>query len=222
MLLRFGLAALATAAALFASADKKLPIEKSSNELVEISASLLDKDQVVKEFGSDLGGYITVVRVSVRPLTEKPVKIEWDDFFLLSTADGQRSTPFAPSQIAGASSLVVTPQGTRRGGMMGDSAGPIWGGYPGSTTRPQRLPGNGGGIGNAAGETTNDATVKTDKSAKDNPVLLALKEKVLPEKETDNTITGLLYFQIEGKVKPKDLELHYKTPAGRLALRFRP
>jgi hypothetical protein len=32
----------------------------------------------------------------------------------------------------------------------------------------------------------------------------------------------LLFFQIVGKVKAKDLELHYKGPAGPMALRFRP
>jgi hypothetical protein len=44
----------------------------------------------------------------------------------------------------------------------------------------------------------------------------------LPEKETTEALSGLLYFQMVGKLKPKDLELHYKGPGGRLALRFRP
>ncbi len=57
--------------ALLASADKKLPIEKTSNDFVEISGTLLDKDEIVKDFGSDLGGSVVVVRVTVRPLTDK-------------------------------------------------------------------------------------------------------------------------------------------------------
>ena len=42
------------------------------------------------------------------------------------------------------------------------------------------------------------------------------------QKEITEPVSGLLYFQLEGKVKPKDLELYFKTSAGRLGLRFRP
>ena len=51
-------------------ADKKLPIEQTSNDLVDISATvILDKDQIKQELGSDLGGDIVVVRVTVRPVS---------------------------------------------------------------------------------------------------------------------------------------------------------
>lgn len=217
--------ALVTVSALVASADKKLPIEKTSNEFVEIAGTLVDKDEIVKDFGSDLGGNIVVVRVTVRPLSDKPVKIDYDDFFLLDCDNGQRSAPYEASQIAGSSVLVVTPTGARRGGMLGDPGGPIWGGIPGTMGGPRRMPGNGGGVGNTAGETENDAKVESgsnNSNAKPNPVLDALKAKILPQKEVTDPITGLLYFQIEGKkIKPKDLELHYKTPSGRIAMRFR-
>ena len=53
-------------------------------------------------------------------------------------------------------------------------------------------------------------------------MLAVLNAKILPEKEVTDTISGLLYFQMSGKLKPKDLEFHYKGPAGRLALRFKP
>jgi hypothetical protein len=55
-----------------------------------------------------------------------------------------------------------------------------------------------------------------------NPLLAVLTAKILPEKELTDTVSGLLYFQMVGKLKPKDLELHYKGPAGKLALRFKP
>jgi len=216
--------ALVAASTLLASADKKLPIERTSNEFVEIAGTLLDKDEIVKTFGSDLGGNIVVMRVTVRPLTEKPVRIDFDDFFLLDTGAGQRSAPYEPSQIAGNSVLIVTPTGTR-GGIGGNPRGPVWGGIPVTMGRPQQLPGNGGGVGNTGGEaTTNETKIDTDANKdKPNPLLSALKEKVLPQKEVTDNTTGLLYFQIEGKkLKPKDLELHYKTPSGRIAMRFQP
>jgi hypothetical protein len=210
---------------LVSAADKKLPIETTSNELVEITVSaLVDKDQIRQELGSELTAGIIVVRVRVRPLSEKPVKIDRDDFVLLSDKDGQRSTPYAPSQIAGGSTLVVTQTGTRGSMAGGQGNGPIWGGIPGTGGGPQRLPGNGGAVGGGPGvEGALEAKVEAGaKSDKENPLLAVLKQKVLPEKEVTDPVTGLLYFQIEGKVKPKDLELYYKTPGGKLAVRFRP
>lgn len=207
------------------AADKKLPIETTSNDLVEITASaLVDKDQIRQELGSELTPGIIVVRVRVRPLSEKPVKIDRDDFVLLSDKDGQRSTPYAPSQIAGNSTLVVTQTGTRGSMAGGQGNGPIWGGIPGTGGRPQRMPGNGGSAGSGpSAEGPLEAKVETaPKNDKVNPLLAVLKEKVLPEKEVTEPVTGLLYFQIEGKLKPKDLELYYKTPGGKLAVRFRP
>src|ERR1700724_1012717 len=74
MQLRTGLISLAFCGVALA-ADKSLPIERTSNETVEITASLLGKDQMQKELGSDLGGGIVVLRVTVRPLTEKPITV---------------------------------------------------------------------------------------------------------------------------------------------------
>ena len=177
----------------FGAADKKLPIETSSNELVEITATpLIDKDQIKQELGSDLGGGIVVVRVRVRPLGDKPVKIDRDDFNLLSDKDGQRSTPSSPSQIAGNSTLVVTSTGTR--GTIGNQGnGRPWGGIPGlGGGRPQQMPGDGGAMGNGPGQVATEAKVEEgQKSDKPNPLLAVLKEKVLPEKEI--TVEHLFY-----------------------------
>ena len=192
------------------AAEKKLPLEQTSNELVELSATaVIDKDQIRQEMGSDLGGDIVLVRVQLRPVSEKPVAISHDDFLLICTKDGQRSQPFEPSQIAGSASLVVTQTGVRSGrthsqaGLGGIGIG-------------------GGGIGNATTSPQTDTKVEAkDSGEKDNPALATLKQKLLPEKEITDPLSGYLYFQIEGKFKPKDLELRYKTPSGQLALRFR-
>jgi hypothetical protein len=194
------------------AAEKKLPIEQTSNDIIEISATpIIDKDQIRQELGSDLGGDIVVVRAQVRPVSDKPVKVSLDDFLLVSGKDGQRSQPFAPSQIAGDTALVLTPQGTRNAGPGGKA--PKWSGIAGPF-------GLGGGAG--SGTSSTDTKVETVHSDKPNPLLDVLKAKMLPEKEITETISGLLYFQMIGKFKPKDLELHYKGPAGQMALRFRP
>ena len=219
---RFCAALLALLSAAFA-ADKKLPIEQTSNELVEISATALTKEQVLQELGSDLDSDFVVLQVTFRPVSDKPLMISRDDFLLVSSKDGQRSQPFAPSQIAGSATLVVTPQGARNGGgLLNQGNGPVWGGIPGTGTTPRRLPGNGGNIGSAGSTPETDTKVEVKKSDQENPLLAVLSAKVLPEKKTTETVSGLLYFQMDGKLKPKDLELHYTGPAGKLALRFRP
>ena len=193
------------------AAEKKLPLEQTSNELVELTATAMtDKEQIKQEMGSDLSGDIVLVRVQLRPVSEKPVLINHDDFLLICTKDGQRSQPFEPSQIAGSSSLVVTQTGVRSGRTHSQAG---LGGIIGI---------GGGAAGNGTTSPQTDTKVEAkDSGEKDNPVLASLKQKVLPEKEITDPLSGLLYFQIEGKFKTKDLELRYKTPAGQLALRFR-
>src|SRR5665213_3393307 len=98
------------------AADKKLPIDETSNDLLAISVSApLDKDQIKQELGSDLDADIIVIRLTARTVSEKPVQLSLDDFLLISGKDGQRSEPFAPGQLAGSDSLIVTSNGARNG-----------------------------------------------------------------------------------------------------------
>ena len=186
--------------------DKKLPIEQTSNELVSITATAMtDREQIRQELGGDLGQDMVLVKVTVRPVSDKPVQISLDDFLLISEKGYfERAQPLAPSQIAGSAALVVTPQAEPGKRMSG------FGGF-------------GVGIGVGSGiKPPADPKVQASKSDKENPLLAVLTAKCLPEKETKEEVSGLLYFQIDGKVRPKDLEFHYKSAAGPLALRFHP
>lgn len=123
------LAVLLCAAASFAADKNKLPLEQTSNELTEISATVfIDKDQIHQELGADPGSDIVLVKVQVRAVSSKPVSISHDDFVLFSEKDGQRSEPFEPGQIAGSATLVVTPGGARGGGVANQRKGPSFGG----------------------------------------------------------------------------------------------
>ena len=215
MLSRLSLAAFACGV-MFAAADKKLPIEEASNELLDISVSEpLDKDQIKQEVGADLGEDLVVVRLTARPLTDKPVQLSLDDFLLLSSKDGQRSQPFAPGQLAGSETLAVTDGGMRKGGLGSNPNRPRFGGMVGL---------GGGGIGNggSAGSKEDTKMQESRNTSSENPLLAALSAKVLPEKQITESTSGLLFFQITGKVKAKDLELRYKGPGGAMALRFKP
>jgi hypothetical protein len=50
-------------------------------------------------------------------------------------------------------------------------------------------------------------------------MLDTLQTRMLPQKEVDQQISGLLYFPME-KQKVKNLELIVTTPSGKLSIRF--
>jgi hypothetical protein len=191
------------------AADKKLPLEETSNQLLDISVvAPLTRDDIKQELGADLGADIVAIRLTARPLTDKPVQLTLDDFLLISGKDGQRSEPFSAGQLAGPESLAVTENGMRHG--LGDHRPTIgFGGF---------------GIGTGTAQNTPPPDTKMEEShdKQENPLLAALNAKILPEKQITEPVTGLLFFQITGKVKAKDLELRYKGPSGAMALRFRP
>jgi hypothetical protein len=160
-----------------------------SNQNIELEAKVYYGKEAVKQLvGSDLDGFICIVEVKVKPLTDKPIPIRLDDFFLRSDRDGQRSQPFVPSQIAGQGAMVVKsrPNGY---GILGESNGPVYGGMGGPMGR---LPGQGGGIGNGtAGTATNEVSMNKGDNKKQS-LLDLLKQKQLPEKDTADPVSGLL------------------------------
>jgi len=195
--------------------DKKVPLRSTENGLVEVTATALaDREAVKQELGSDLGGHYIVVKVRLAPRDGVKLAIHRDDFVLRTDKDGERTTPFAPSQIAGNAVLVVSTGAASSGGgtTVGDPGG--WGPYG-----PLGMGGVGIGSG-GGGATEAHARMKSGSKDKTDPMLEVLKEKILPEKETDAPISGLLYFPME-KQKLKDLELIYTTPEGKLNLRFK-
>ena len=117
------------------------------------------------------------------------------------------------SRLAGRGALVVAVQQPSVTYVGNNPTGPRIGGIG----IPRK---NGGAVGGGGG----DAKVAENKGmtdTKDDPVLLTLREKVLPEGKTVKPFSGLLYFGFDGKQKAKDLELFYRGPAGKFAVRFK-
>lgn len=199
-------------------AEKKPITARGTNVNISIDAvAYIDKAEVKQMLGSDFGGSIVVVEVKLTPRAGKELKIFADDFVLRSYKDGQKSQPFAPSQLAGKSVLMLSTR-AGDGGVMAQERGPVWGGLGGGM--PGRMGGQGSGIGNAASSESVQATVTDDSSNDKDPVLKVLKQKALPEKETAEPLSGLLYFPLDGKHKAKDLALQYTGQAGKLTLEF--
>jgi hypothetical protein len=180
------------------------PTVKTGNADVELTATLYaDREAIEQLIGSDLGGYYVVIDVKLAPKNNEKIKIWRDDFQLKTDRDGEKAKPYAPSQIAGKGALIVTP--TEDGGNK-TGIGIGLGGF---------------GMGSGSAGVTN--TSKMDRGAKSPEAALLgkLNERVLPEKESDQPVSGLLFFPMEPKQKVKDLQLTYAGPGSKLLLRFR-
>lgn len=189
--------------ALAAHKPQPTPTNKTGNAMLEMTATLYaDKESIQQLLGSDLGGYYVVVEVRLAPKNDEKIKVYRDDFQLKTDRDGEKSKPFSPSQIAGRGALIVTPSSDGRGGGLGIGLG-------------------GFGMGGGADTVTNSSKMDKGSKNKENPMLGVLNEKVLPEKETDQPISGLLIFPMEPKQKNKDLQLTYAGPGSKLMLRFK-
>lgn len=187
--------------------DRKPLPGQAGNDDVDLEGSvILNHDEVTSAIGGDIGEGYVVVRMKVIPKGGKPLRVGPDDFTMISRKDGQRSTALAPSEIAGKGALVVK-HGTADGSKSSWDAGGI-----------------GGMVGSSPGTVQRDVIKGTqiDDNAKANPALAALTEKILPDKETKTPIEGLLYFSINGKLKPKDVAVVYKGDAGKLIMEFEP
>jgi hypothetical protein len=207
--------------AAFAWAADKKPIlpAKASNDTVAFEAKAhLTKEEVFAAVGSSLEEGFIVVDITLTPKNGQKVKIYRDDFTLFSSKDGQRSTPYSPTQIAGQAGLVISSK-QAGGGVMAQERRVPWGLGGGGIGG---MPGNGGSMGSSTGGATigSASTIDTDPKKGPDPLLAVLESKILPEKTIEEPITGQLYFLIEGKVKLKDLQLFYKAPGGRLTAPF--
>jgi hypothetical protein len=200
-----------------AAADRKpLPGQAGNDDIELVGSPIVDRAEVTQAVGEELGVGYVVVRMKVTPKTEKPLRISPDDFTIVCRKDGQRSVALSPGQIAGTGALIVKAAANQPGGAGTTTNGPIWGGV-GMGQMGSRRPANSAGADGA--EPRMEDSGKS-KDGKDSPLLAALKAKILPDKESLEPVEGLLYFPIDGKLKPSDLAVLYKGQAGRLTMEF--
>jgi hypothetical protein len=194
------------------AAKKNSATARGENEDLILNVTIYIDGEGAKEMiGDDLGGHYIVAQVKVEPKYGKDVTIDRDDFQLRTAKDGEKTRPLAPSQIAGRGALVLTR-----------TEGP--GGLGAERTKGWSLGGigmGGGGGAGSSGEGDKSAVKATMQNGeKENPLKKVLDEKVLPEKKTDQPVSGLLYFPMELQ-KMKDLELVYGGKENRISLRFK-
>jgi hypothetical protein len=199
---------------LLVPADKKMPsMARGENLDLVLNVTLYDDPALVKSLlGDDLGGHYIVADVKVDPKYGKDIIIDRDDFVLRTDKDGERTTPFAASQITGKNALTLV----QTKGAPAASPGMVLGG-------PLVLRGSvGDGDGAAdAGKLKEDAKADApEKPKQEDPLKKLLDDKILPERKTSEAVSGLLYFPME-KQKRKDLEIDYGGRENRISLRFK-
>ncbi len=201
---------LVLAALVLPAADRKPLPGQAGNDDIELTGSVVvDREEVKQLVGIDLGAGYVVVRMKATPKSAQPVRIGPDDFTIISRKDGQKSQALLPGEIAGSGGTLVVRSTSQGGGAGAENR------------RTFGIGGMGGGMGTSHGVDTLDAKVQAgDAKASESPLLAALKEKGLADKETKEPVEGLLYFPIESKIKPKDLAIVYKGPAGKLVMEF--
>jgi hypothetical protein len=191
------------------AAKKTVSTANGENDELALTVTLhIDPEDIKGMLGSDLEGHYIVAEVRAEPKYGKTVNIDRDDFLIRSRADNDRSKPFTASQIAGNTTMVITH---------------------GEAPKVKNKPSIGfGGMGMGGGTASSSGNQDEYKNAKtavktsdtENPLEKTLDQKILPEKKTDQAVSGLLYFPIE-KQKIKDLQLEYGGKENRITLQFK-
>ena len=183
-------------AATVATAETKpLPNQAGNDDLDIAGTVLLERAAVQDVAGADLGTGYVVVRISATPKAGKPLRIGPDDFVLLNRKNGDRSPALDPAQFGSSGGLVVKKADKQPGGDGTTTNGPLWSGV--------------------------QSRIGGDKGGAPALPLQKLKEKELPDKENKTPVEGLLYFALDGKLKPKDVSLIYDGLAGKLIMDFK-
>ncbi|HEY4363665.1 MAG TPA: hypothetical protein VGN17_22050 [Bryobacteraceae bacterium] len=190
--MKFALIVLAVSLA--CAETKPLPNQAGNDDIDLAGTLVLERPAVQSIVGVDLGAGYIVVQITATPKTGKPIRLGPDDFVLLNRKNGERSPALDPAQFGGGGGgLVVKPAAQQPGGDGTRTNGPVW-----------------GGVQNRIG----------DKGAA-TPPPPQLKEKQFPDKESKTPVQGLLYFGLDGKLKPKDVSLIYDGQAGKLIMEFK-
>jgi len=173
------------------AADKKSPQGQVEDDTVSIAATVLSADQLRQATGTDFDNNYTVLDVRVTPKGTTPYVLTLDDFTLRSEASGEHSGPFLSAGQIAGDGALVLER-SYGNRQNADSPRPLEG------TKLQ---------------------MKTD--AKGDSALDALKKKMLVSKNITGPVSGLMFFPLSPKEKPKNLILSCKTPKGHLRMAFK-
>ncbi len=188
----------------------------------EFQARLVrDVGEIERVTGDRFAGDIILIEIKVRPLYGSTVALRRDNFLLRSRSNNDTSHAQSPDRIAGSAVLELGAKRTTSsaGVFADDTNSPVWGGAPGTGTRPRRLgtPANtvGSGVASEQQQTLEQRTQGEE------PVLDRLHAIELPLETADDPVAGYLYFELPAKNKRKHLELSYDGVLGEFLIEFK-
>ncbi len=187
---------------------------------VEFEARIVQDTQRIESIAGDsLDGDYILVEMKVRPLYGARVVLQRNDFLLRSRRDNDSSEAQSPERIAGDAVLALGVSERGGGNVFRDAVNaPIYGGAPGTNSRPRRLENEASGIGGVrSGETTVEIAQRRGGGA----TLAGRLARLELPLETADDAGGYLYFQIPAKVKRKHLELSYAGEFGEFLIAFK-
>ena len=188
----------------------------------EFEARLVrDPAEIERLAGDQFEGDVILVEIRLRPLYGSDVALARDDFLLRARNNNDTSPAMSPERIAGSAVLdLAAKSSSSSGSVFADQTNsPVWGGAPGSGTRPRRLPGPPSVVG---GGSAGERTQTLERREEDNdPVLRRLNDMELPLRTADEPVSGYLYFEIPAKTKRKHLELSYDGSLGEFVIEFK-
>jgi hypothetical protein len=217
--LRFGVAIALGFGAAAGQESRSLPNRAGNSKVSLRGNAITDRARITRLMGVDLGEGYVVVEIQVTPERPEGLYVSIGDFTLISRKDGERGRAMAPSEIAGSGGLIIGPPTMNGGGAIGTRAPGQGAPLPGTGIPGAGL--GGGGIGTTGATEGGLAEARpAPRNNREDPRLAPLENRVLRDGEIQSPASGLLYFYMQGKVKPKDLGLIYAGPGGRLVIDF--
>lgn len=172
--------------------------------------------------GDSFEGDVILVEVRVRPLYGSKVTLRRDDFLIRARNTNETSPAQSPQRIAGSEVLAFGAERktTSSGGIFGDPTNaPVWGGAPGTGTRPRRIDGPGSIAGREIA--TEERRTAEQIDAGTGTAVERLQSLELPLRTEDSPVSGYLYFEMPAKIKRKHLELSYDGVLGEFLIEFK-
>lgn len=181
-----------------------------------------DANEIQALAGDSFEGEVILVEVRVRPLYGSKVTLHRDDFLIRARNTNDTSPAQSPQRIAGSEVLAFGTERstTSSGGIFGDPTNaPVWGGAPGTGTRPRRIDGPASIAGREIGTEERRTAERID--AGTGTAVERLQALELPLRTEDAPVSGYLYFEIPAKIKRKHLELSYDGVLGEFLIEFK-
>lgn len=200
----------------------KLP-EWYSRQLpdAEFQARLVrDAAEIERVAGDSFDGEVILIEVRVRPLYGSKISLRRDDFLMRARNNNETSPAQTPDRIAGGAVLDLSAKTkSSTPDLFANDTGPIWGGAPGTGSRPRRLGGPPDQIGSSTA--SQEMITAKQRSAAESSGAVRLQLLELPLELEDDPGAGYLYFEMPAKIKRKHLELSYDGNLGEFLIEFK-